>query len=246
LSSLADRSTALQSRIESIDQEIARVDEAFVELAAQFSGVDGQESLRQASQLETRLIALRREKSLALAAQSHVTQEQLREQEQQADNDRRATLADARKLADGIVTLNGEIDQHLVQLRQLFERRASLLHQLGATGVANPITINKLEGKSGPTRACCAAGLHKYIAVEKVATQSFVTLASCNVILLGVGKEGAVDQHLPATAPAPTNGSGEDASAPGHPYTVETLAESSPDHPTNGNEPERRRRWGRQ
>jgi hypothetical protein len=243
LSSLADRSTALQSRIESIDQEIARVDEAFVELAAQFSSIDGQESLRQASQLETRLIALRREKSLCLSAQSHVTQEQLREKEQEAAQDRRATLATAKQHADAVCILNAEIDTHLTQLRQLFERRFGLLSQLAATGVVDQQFIVKLQGKSGPTRASCAAGLHKYISIEKVATGSFVTLASCNVILLSIGKEsvisssplsGTVDQHpLPATVPAPTTNGGKDA--------PEMRAYST--HLTNGgDEPTRRRR----
>jgi hypothetical protein len=226
LSSLEQRQAELQSRIDQIDFEIGQVDEQFAELAAQFSGVNGQDSLRQASALEAKLANLRREKSLALAAQSHTTAQQLAEQEAQAEQARRATLAEARKLADGICTLNAEVDTHLTQLRQLFERRAGLLHQLAATDVANPVTINKLEGKAGATRAACAAGLHKYISVEKVATQSFVTLASCNVILLGVGRESVissppppmseagatVDQHpLPATAaPPPTNGSGLD------------------------------------
>jgi hypothetical protein len=214
LSSLADRSTALQSRIESIDQEIARVDEQFVELASQFSSIDGQESLRQASQLESQLIALRREKSLCLSAQSHVTQEQLAEKAAQADKDRRALLATAKLHADGIITLNSEIDQHLGQLREMFERRFGLLSQLAATGVVDQQFIVKLQGKSGPTRAACASGLHRFVSLERVATQSWLTLSSVNSVLLNVGKEsvisslssaeaGAVDSPQ-AVAPAPT------------------------------------------
>jgi hypothetical protein len=235
MSSLEQRQAELQSRIDAIDFEIGQVDEQFAELAAQFTGVDGQDSLRQAAALEAKLANLRREKTLALAAQSHTTARQLAEKEQQAEQDRRAMQAKAKEISSGVITLNDEIDQALIQLGQLFERRASLLHQLGATGVANPITINKLEGKFGPTRACCAAGLHRFISLEKVATQSFVTLASCNVILLGIGTEAVTSSSSTPSSegtavahsavPDPTNGSGE----------LHARAEN------NGGEPQRRR-----
>jgi len=74
-SSLADKQNDLQARVDAIDQEIGECDTAFTELALQFSGLDGKESLKQAAQLETRLAALRREKSLALAAQAHITRD---------------------------------------------------------------------------------------------------------------------------------------------------------------------------
>ena len=100
--------------------------------------------------------------------------------------------ATAKEHASAIITLNDEIDQHLIKLRELFERRFSVLSQLSATAVVDQSFIVKLQGKSGPTRALCAAGLAKYVSVEKVATQSYVSLASVNPILLGIGRDAGV------------------------------------------------------
>jgi hypothetical protein len=259
MSTFEDRQSALQSRIESIDQEIARVDESFAELASQFSGIDGQESLRQASQLETRLAALRREKSLAMAAQSHVTQEQLREKQQQADKDRRALQAERQQHVDAVTTLSRECDEFLGRLRELLERRQSHLHSLGALG-ANGAILAKLA-KPALTRAACYAGLAKYFALERGAPTSLLPLASTSTLVAGLGREevnaplptlplseeGTVDCP-PATAPSsPTNGGKEF----GHDVQTENApTDGFPAHaekPTNGEpEPERRRRWGRQ
>ena len=192
-SSLADKQNDLQARVDAIDQEIGECDTAFTELASQFSGLDGKESLKQAAQLETRLAALRREKSLALAAQAHITREQLAEKEAQAEADRRAVQATAKQLAEGICSANAAIHQMLKQLFEAFQRRASLFHDLGNTGLIDSAVINKLAGKGAATRAACAAHLHAHLALEKVAQGSFVTLSSTNPILLGIGRDHTPD-----------------------------------------------------
>jgi hypothetical protein len=215
MSSLADRSNALQSRIESIDQEIARVDESFAELAREFTGVNGQASLRQAAALESKLVQLRQEKSLAMAAQAHVTQEQLNEKQQEADKARRATLAKAKEISGGVITLNDEIDQALVQLRQMLERRFGLLSELAATGAVDQAFVVKLQSRAGPTRACCWAGLAKFVSLEKVATQSWLALASVNPVLLGIGKDSAPQGD---NVTLRTNGGGEPARKRLHTY----------------------------
>jgi hypothetical protein len=209
LSSLEQRQSELQSRLSQIDSEIAKLDDAFVALAAEFNGTDGASSLRQAEQIEQRLSSLRREKAICLHSQSHVTKLQLDEKEQQAEQARKALMAKAKEISSGVITLNEEIDTALVQLRGMFERRFALLSQLNATGVVDQQFVVKLQGKSGPTRACCAAGLHKFVSIEKVATQSFVPLASCNAILLGVGKAASASvPELVDPPPSPTNGNG--------------------------------------
>jgi hypothetical protein len=48
--------------------------------------------------------------------------------------------------------------------------------------------VAKLSTKSAPTRAACAAGLNKFLAIETVAPQAMVTLTSTNSQLLNVGK----------------------------------------------------------
>jgi hypothetical protein len=113
---------------------------------------------------------------------------QLAERDKAAEADRRAVLAQAKRIADAVIALNGELDAELVRLREMFERRMSLLRELAATGVAEAV-VTRLQGKGPVTRACCAARLHAHIALEKVAQGSFVTLASTNPILMGVGRD---------------------------------------------------------
>jgi hypothetical protein len=210
MSGLADRQNELQSRLSQIDSEISALDDQFTQLAASWSGTDGQASMKAAEQIEQRLNQLRREKALTIAAQGHVTREQLIERDQQAEQARKALMAKAKEISSGVITLNKEIDQALVQLRGMFERRFSLLSELAATNIVDSGFITKLQGKSGPTRAFCASGLHRFVAVEKVGQTSFVPLASVNSILLTVARSGLAvpDRDLPQT-----NG---DASIPRH------------------------------
>jgi hypothetical protein len=191
LSSLEQRQSELQSRLSQIDSEISKLDEDFTQLAASWSGSDGAASMKAAEQIEQRLNQLRREKALTIAAQGHVTREQLTERDKEAEQARKALMAKSREISAGVITLNEEIDQALVQLRGMFERRFALLSELASTGVVDQAFVVKLQGKSGPTRAMCAAGLAKFVSVEKVATQSFVPLASVNPILIGIGKDHA-------------------------------------------------------
>jgi hypothetical protein len=192
MSSLETRQAELQSRLSQIDAEISKLDADFTQLAASWSGTDGAASMKAAEQIEQRLNQLRREKAITIAAQGHVTREQLTERDKEAEQARKALMAKAREISAGVITLNDEIDQALVQLRQLFERRFGLLSELAATGIVDSGFVTKLQGKSGPTRAFCASGLHRFVAVEKVGQTSFVPLASVNSILIGIGKD-----HLP-------------------------------------------------
>jgi septal ring factor EnvC (AmiA/AmiB activator) len=184
---LEDRQNQLQSRIAAIDTEIGQIDNAFTELAASFSGIDGKETMRQCSELETRLSALRREKALVIAAQGHVTREQLHAKERQAEDDRRAVRADAKRIADALATLHAEIDDALVALRQLLERRMALLRELQATGIADSVVV-KLQGKGPVNRALAAAGLHRFIDISTPAPGSFLPLRNAHPLLSGIGK----------------------------------------------------------
>jgi hypothetical protein len=195
------RLAALNERIAAIDEEVAACDSAFTELAAAFSTIDGTDALKRASQLEIKLDELRRERSLVVAAGKAILEHAKNEQVQREQEERRAVLDKARKISDGIVTLNSELDTALVALRELFERRADLFHQLGGTGLVDSVTINRLSGKGPTTRAACAANLHRYLDLTRVAQGSFVSLSSTNVVLMGVGRD---------VAPASTNGRGFD------------------------------------
>jgi hypothetical protein len=110
MSSLEQRQTELQSRLSQIDSEISKLDEDFTQLAASWSGTDGAASMKAAERIEQRLNQLRREKALTIAAQSHVTREQLTERDKEAEQARRALQAKAKTHADAVITLNNEID----------------------------------------------------------------------------------------------------------------------------------------
>jgi hypothetical protein len=202
MSSLEQRQTELQSRLSQIDSEISKLDEDFTQLAATWSGTDGAASMKAAESIEQRLIQLRREKALTIAAQGHVTREQMTERDKEAEEARKALLAKAKEIASAVIVLNDEIDSSLIQLRQLFERRFALLSELASTGVVDQAFVVKLQSRSGPTRACCWAGLAKFVSLEKVATQSWLALASVNPVLLTVGGKDA------GGAPHQTNGDG--------------------------------------
>jgi hypothetical protein len=200
MSTLEDRQRELQNRIAAIDSELADCDAQFLVLASQFNSTDSTNALKAAETIERKLEVLRREKTLALASQGHINKLMMDAKAEQAEQERRVLAAQAKEIAEGVVTLNAEIDDHLIKARQLFERRAALLHQLGSIGALDSSIVNKL-GKNANTRACCAARLHAHISLEKTSTHAAVPLSSTNPVLLNIGK------HRP-----PTNGSGEEAS----------------------------------
>jgi chromosome segregation ATPase len=187
MSSLEDRQHELQSRISAIDGEIAALDAEFLTLAAEFNSQDGVASLKQAEQIERRLTQLRSEKSLCLASQAHVTREQLHAKEQQAEDERRAVRAEAQRIADAVATLHSEIDDALVQLRQMLERRMALLRELQNTGIADSVVV-KLQGKGPVNRALASAGLHKFVDISTPAPSSFLPLRNAHPLLAGIGR----------------------------------------------------------
>jgi hypothetical protein len=221
--SLETKQADLQARLDSIEHELVEIDSAMTELASEFTGVNGRDLMKQVAQLDARLSELQREKSVALNAVAIVNKQILDEKEQQAQADRRALQATAREHANAIVTLNNEIDTELVRLKEMFERRFSLLGHLASTGVVDQAFVVKLQGKSGPTRAMCAAGLAKYVSVEKVATQSFVPLASVNPILLNIGKDQHDDSSQIREVSLRSNGNGSNGSIPRRHRTTEVI-----------------------
>jgi hypothetical protein len=182
------RLAELNKRISEIDSAISQLDDEYAGVAAAFNTAD-KETLRQAEQIEQKVAWLRRERALAVAAGNRVVADAKTEATQREHEARHALLGEAKQISNAICTLNSELDEHLVKLRQLFERRAALFHELGSTGLLDSAAVNKLSGRAAATRAFCATGLHAYVSVEKVAQGSFVPLASTNAILLGIGRD---------------------------------------------------------
>jgi hypothetical protein len=245
MSSLERRQMELQARLDAIAAEIQATNAAFTALAREFSGVNGQHSLREASKLELALSALKREQTLTLAAVAHCTAERLREKEAQAEAERRALQAERQQHVDALAALSAECDEFLGRLRGLLERRASHLHSLGSLG-ANPAILAKL-GKPALTRTACYHGLAKFFALERVAPTSLLPLSSTQTLVAGLGKEATAAP----LASSLSSSAVETVESPGDLSTPTTnggqgvLSDDKTPSPTNGSgngEPARRRR----
>jgi hypothetical protein len=203
----AAKLSELAQRVVTIDSEIASLDTQYAELAARFD-TGSKEALRQAEQIEVKTSGLRRERALVNAACARIEElrkSELIEIEEQA---KRQQLQQAREIADAICAAHVEIDRILVTLRERLERRASLLSQLQRLDLDTGGVVNRLLQRAVVTRACCAAGLHKFAELQTVAPNSMVRLASSNQILLGIGRAPAsfrtgVDVESTSTSHAP-------------------------------------------
>jgi hypothetical protein len=101
---------------------------------------------------------------------------------------------DAYSHARAIIALNCEVDDALLHLRELFERRASLLNGLAKLEVVDPAFVARMQSRSVLTRASCAHGLHRFLSLETPAPASMVALATTNETLLGVGTPPSDDK----------------------------------------------------
>jgi hypothetical protein len=174
----------LQARVADIDVMIRNLDDDYADAAASFPH-NG--ALRKAAAIESRVTSLRREKALAIAAQARIEQEQkaaIAEAEQAA---KREQASAAREIAVSIMELHVEIDQALKQLCEQCARRVSLLAQLAATELVDATMLMRLSAKPPLTRACCAAGLHRFVDVQTCAPQAMLPLSDCNSLLAGIG-----------------------------------------------------------
>jgi hypothetical protein len=192
--------TELRERVAVIDEDIARLDNEFAKLAGGFD-VGDQSSLKAAAIIEQRISRLRSEKALSLAAQGRIAEQQQQEQLQAELDEKRRLLLQAKQHADLAVQANVEIDRALVNLRELFARRAVALHALASSGVVEATIINKLMTKPCATRAACFARLQTIISIESTAPTSFAPLSSSNPLLLGIGASLAAPPNSVPTDP---------------------------------------------
>jgi hypothetical protein len=187
VSSLADRINSLKARASEAAAQVTSLTaqrKSFA-LAATEGDARARKSL---SDAEFQLDALRKEEQTTADA-IEVGEALLKQQELDAEAAERCEReVEAHKAAQAVIALNEEIDLALKQLREIFERRASLLAGLANTGLVDSLFVARLANRSGPTRAACAAGLAKYLALETVAPQSQLPLADTNAVLLGIGR----------------------------------------------------------
>jgi hypothetical protein len=132
------------------------------------------------------------ETALALEKQHELEAKQAEEHVRQVE---------ANKCAQGVVALNEEIDLALVQLRELFERRAIILRSLGNTAVCDPSLLMRLSNRAGATSAAHHAGLGRHVNLEMMPVVSQRPLSDVNVVLIGIGE-----------SPSKPNGKGSNGS----------------------------------
>jgi len=184
------RQIAIETRLFAIEAERQRLSPAAVDGDRKaIAAIDALDSER------SRLVS---EQATITAAASQV--EQLMRDEQLAGERKAALLHDnqSNELAASIATLNSEIDQALINLRQIFERRADLLGALTATPAGNSPALTGLARKFGPTGAACHAGLQRYLALEVVAAGAARPLASANELLEGIGTPAPRSSRRPS------------------------------------------------
>jgi hypothetical protein len=107
--------------------------------------------------------------------------------QQQLDQEQKAQRAHDEKVyttARALVALQEEIDLELVKLREMAERRSALLAELGTLEALNVTLLGRLASKAPLTRACCAAGLHRFMSLETTAQGSMVPLRESNAQLM--------------------------------------------------------------
>jgi hypothetical protein len=127
------------------------------------------------------------EQTLASAIETAQALERRAQQEAEA-RERREREVEAHRIAQAVIALNCELDQAMLALRQLWERRQALLAELGNSNVADLGFVMRLSHKSGANAAAAYAGLTKYFAMEMTPNSAVRPLSTANEILLRVGQ----------------------------------------------------------
>ena len=134
-------------------------------------------SLKAIQDIDCEADDLRHERETLTAAIEQARQLQHDQEAEISRKDRESRLGEARKIADSVLTLNMEIDSAMKTMRQMFERRANLVRQLGGIGVIDPSLILRMLQRLGPTCAARKAELNRYISIEHVPPHQLRPLA---------------------------------------------------------------------
>jgi hypothetical protein len=187
MSSYDNRIAELQQREATIARDLAALSDKRQQFALAASEGDAR-AQKQIADVDFEAAELQRDRatiSSALeAAQALARQAELDEHSKQ----HRTRQEEAGRAAEGVTALNAEIDSMLVQLRQAFERRATLLNYLGNSGQIDWTQINRLCSRSGATSAAQSAGLAKYLALEMTPAHIVRPLVDGNNVLLNLAK----------------------------------------------------------
>jgi chromosome segregation ATPase len=176
LDQFAKRRQAIDSRMIELEQ----LRREFTVLAAK----DDQAALQRIMKLDAEATNLRRELSLLSDAAAEIRHQQVQAAEAAAKQQREQREAEGRKLAVEVQSVNHQLDTTLIQLRQMFQRRAELIGALNNCKTMNAAYLSRLQSKFGSTAACRAAGLDKFLSLEHVPPEHVVPLVDSNKSLV--------------------------------------------------------------
>jgi hypothetical protein len=186
VSSFADRITELKGRAHDIAAQIVTLAERRRQHSLD-AAIGDKRAVQAIADLDAESDALKRQGQTLSAA---LELAEIKEREAAAELEacrRREQEEAAYKAARGVVALHLELDEELVKLRSMLERRAIMLGALADTGVVDLGLVMRLNHRSLATSAAQKAGLAKFIGLEMTPNVSVRPLASTNEVLLAVG-----------------------------------------------------------
>jgi hypothetical protein len=196
MSSLSDRINELKKRAGEITRQITTLTDRRRSYSLAAASGD-KKAAREIADADNEISTLGKESQTVTAAiesgEAILAQKALEAEAAQ----RREREAEAHRVAMALAALNAEIDERLKELREVFERRASLFAQLSNTGICDLGLIMRLGHKSSATASAHLAGLGRFLAMEMTPVVAQRPLADSNTLLLGIGKPPAVQRIQP-------------------------------------------------
>ena len=185
MSTFTDKIATLNERLSEIGNKIVQLDQRRRDNSYDASQ-GNKTALKAIAAVDTEAEQLYREQQTL--SQALDAAEQLAKDEQQLilDKQEHERQREAHSLAGNAASLNQEIDQLLVQLRQALERRAEQLNQLARMHVIDMGYLTRM-GKDAITAGFCAAGLHRFADIRTPAPTSIRALATANQLLGSIG-----------------------------------------------------------
>jgi hypothetical protein len=200
LSSLASRIEELRRRAEAVAAELINI-AARRKQHSLDAAIGDKGAIKSIADLDAENDSLKKE-AMTISSALEMAEQREREEQQEAEaRERHAREVDAYRAARAVITLQHEIDEALLQLRQIFERRAIALNALG--NVVDHGLVTRLSNKSNATSAAQLAGLSKYLNLEMTPAGALRPLASSDEILLRIGVDPDKDRGQFATKKVP-------------------------------------------
>jgi hypothetical protein len=183
-----------ESRINEFKERIASIGKTLTDLTTRrksysLAAASGDaQAIKEIADIDFALDEAKREEgTLSSAIETAAALERQQQQDIEAQARRERAVA-AYKVSRAVIALNEELDMRLAQLREAFERRASLLVELGNTEMVDRTVVMKLAGRTGATASAHSAGLGRFMSLDHMPVVSHRPLADSNSQLLGIGE----------------------------------------------------------